>query len=62
MENFIDRYDGKIKGTISCLDRTIFTGIIPGICYPDGMSSLLTKIGFRISTETTDSMRFFKQL
>jgi len=48
MENFIDRYDGKIKGTISCLDRIIFTGIIPGICYPDGMSSLLTKIGFRI--------------
>jgi len=41
MENLIDRYTNKIQGTLSCFDRIVFTGIIPGICYADGMSGLL---------------------
>lgn len=48
MENFIDRYPNKIQGTLSCLDRIVFTGIIPGICYADGMSSLLRTKDIRI--------------
>ena len=48
MENFIDRYADKIQGTLSCLDRIVFTGIIPGICYADGMGSLLRTKDIRI--------------
>ncbi len=48
MENLIDRYANKIQGTLSCLDRIVFTGIIPGICYADGMSSLLRTKDIRI--------------
>jgi len=48
MEKFIARYADKIQGTLSCLDRIVFTGIIPGVCYADGMSSLLRTKGFRI--------------
>ncbi len=48
MENFIVRYANKIQGTLSCLDRIVFTGIIPGICYDDGMSSLLRTKDIRI--------------
>jgi DNA-binding Lrp family transcriptional regulator len=48
MENFIDRYANKIQGTLSCLDRVVLTGIIPGICYAEGMSRLLGIKGIRI--------------
>jgi len=48
MEQLIDRYANKIQGTLSCLDRIVFTGTIPGICYADGMSSLLRTKGIRI--------------
>jgi len=48
MENFIDRYAKKIQGILSCFDRIILTGTIPGICYADGMSTLLRTKGIRI--------------
>jgi hypothetical protein len=48
VENFIVHYKNKIQGTLSCLDRIVFTGIIPGICYADGMSSLLRTKDIRI--------------
>ena len=48
MENFIDRYAKKIQGILSCFDRIILTGTIPGICYADGMSILLRTKGIRI--------------
>ena len=33
------RYSGQIRGVLSCFDRIVVTGTIPGICYADGMSS-----------------------
>ena len=48
MEKFIDRYASKIQGILSCLDRVVWTGILPGICYAEGMSRLLGTQGIRI--------------
>jgi hypothetical protein len=48
MQNFIERHSSKIKGVISCFDRIILTGTIPGICYAQGMSAFLTTQGIRI--------------
>lgn len=48
MQTLIERHNSKIKGTISCFDRIILTGTIPGICYADGMTKLLFKKNIRI--------------
>lgn len=48
MQNFIERHSTKIKGVLSCFDRIILTGTIPGICYAQGMSALLTAKNIRI--------------
>ena len=48
MQNFIERHNTKIKGVISCFDRIVLTGTIPGICYAEGMTSLLFKKNIRI--------------
>ncbi len=48
MENIIERHSSKIKGVISCFDRIVLTGTIPGICYADGMSLFLRQQGIRI--------------
>ena len=48
MQKFIERHRSKIKGVISCFDRIVLTGTIPGVCYADGMASLLTNKGIRI--------------
>jgi len=48
MQNFIERHRTKIKGVISCFDRIVLTGTIPGICYAQGMSEFLTAKNIRI--------------
>jgi len=48
MQNIIERHSSKIKGIISCFDRIVLTGTIPGICYAEGMTSLLFKKNIRI--------------
>ena len=48
MQNFIARHSSKIKGAISCFDRIVLTGTLPGICYAEGMSLLLRQQGIRI--------------
>ena len=59
MQNFIERHNTKIKGVISCFDRIVLTGTIPGICYAQGMSSFLTMKGIRIFdfTQWADPLR-----
>lgn len=52
MENLVVRHADKIEGTLSCLDRVVLTGTIPGICYAEGISSLLTAKGIRIFNYT----------
>jgi len=48
MASLLERYTKQIAGTLSCLDRIIITGTIPGICYPEGMASYLTAKGIRL--------------
>lgn len=59
MQNFIERHDSKITGGISCFDRIILNGTMPGICYAQGMSSFLTMKGIRIFdfTQWADPLR-----
>ena len=48
MSNILDRYADRIKGVISCYDRVVITGTLPGICYAAGMTSLLKSRGIRV--------------
>jgi len=48
MSNFLDRHADKITGVISCYDRIIGTGTIPGICYPGGMTTYMYINNIRI--------------
>jgi len=48
MVDFVERHSDKIQGVISCFDRIVLTGTIPGICYAEGMTRFLTFNGIRI--------------
>jgi len=42
------RYDERIAGVLSCYDRIVITGTLPGVCYADGMTRFLHICGIRI--------------
>lgn len=48
MDSFLSRHVEKIAGALSCYDRVVITGTIPGICYAEGMASYLSAHGIRI--------------
>ncbi|MDP4856666.1 MAG: MarR family transcriptional regulator [Desulfobacterales bacterium] len=48
MELFTERHAAKITGELSCLDRVVISGTLPGLCYADGMSRYLRFNGIRI--------------
>lgn len=43
-----DRYAANLHGVLSCYDRIIVTGTLPGACYAAGMTSYLYSRGVRI--------------
>ena len=43
-----EKYSEQIQGVISCYDRIIIQGTIPGICYARGMTSYLKTNEIRI--------------
>jgi hypothetical protein len=43
-----DRYADQIAGVLSCYDRLIITGTLPGVCYAEGMATYLRGHGFRL--------------
>ena len=43
-----ERYAANLHGALSCYDRIIVTGTLPGACYPGGMTSFLYAHGIRI--------------
>ena len=43
-----DRYAANLHGELSCYDRIIVTGTLPGACYAGGMTSFLYSRGIRI--------------
>ncbi|PIP07722.1 MAG: MarR family transcriptional regulator [Syntrophobacteraceae bacterium CG23_combo_of_CG06-09_8_20_14_all_50_8] len=48
MDLFLERHSDKISGVLSCWDRVVITGTIPGICYAQGMTSYLYSQSIRI--------------
>ena len=44
----LERYDNDILGVLSCYDRIVITGTLPGICYAEGMTSILYNRGIKI--------------
>ena len=48
MAPLISRYSDQIQGVLSCYDRVILQGTLPGICYAQGMTSYLYSQGIRI--------------
>ncbi len=44
----MERYDEPIAGGLSCYDRVVITGTLPGVCYAEGMTGFLHANGVRI--------------
>jgi hypothetical protein len=44
----IERYQDRLAGVLSCYDRIVITGTLPGVCYAGGMTSYLYAHGIRI--------------
>ena len=44
----VNRYAASMHGVLSCYDRIVITGTIPGACYAQGMTSFLYSQGVRI--------------
>ncbi len=43
-----DRYAAQIAGVVSCYDRLVITGTLPGVCYAEGMATYLRGHGIRL--------------
>ena len=43
-----ERYATNLHGVLSCFDRIIIVGTLPGACYAEGMTSYLYAHGIRI--------------
>lgn len=48
MGSLLDRYHDKIAGVLSCWDRVVIQGTLPGLSYADGMTSYLNAHHIRI--------------
>jgi hypothetical protein len=44
----INRYEANMNGVLSCYDRILLIGTLPGACYAGGMTSFLYSQGIRI--------------
>jgi len=47
-QSLVERYSEQIAGVLSCYDRVVITGTLPGVCYADGMTRFLHGRGIRI--------------
>jgi len=43
-----ERYSEKINGVLSCYDRVLLQGTLPGLCYTDGMTRYLGEHNIRV--------------
>ena len=48
MASLVERHRDKIRGVVSCFDRVILQGTLPGLCFAEGMTSYLKAHGIRI--------------
>ncbi len=58
MTTLIERYASHISGTISCYDRIVITGTVPGICYAQGMETFLRCENIRLVDYPLFAKRF----
>ena len=47
-QRLTDRYRERLAGVLSCYDRIIMTGTLPGACYAKGMTAFLSARQIRI--------------
>ena len=47
-QSLLERYAERIAGVLSCYDRVVITGTLPGVCYAEGMTRFLHANGVRI--------------
>ena len=62
MVSLLDRHDKEILGVISCWDRVIVHGSLPGLGYSEGMTSYLKAHGIRIFDYTRFAEPLRKQI
>ena len=48
MASLLERYAAKLVGVLSCFDRIVLTGTIPGWCHAEGLTRYLGGQGIRI--------------
>src|SRR5215210_3989932 len=48
MSSLVERYAQRVVGQLSCLDRVVIMGTLPGACYAEGMTAILYRRGIRI--------------
>lgn len=47
-QSLTERYRDRLAGVLSCYDRIVITGTLPGVCYAGGMTSFLYSRKIRI--------------
>lgn len=47
-QSLTERYGDRLAGVLSCYDRIVITGTLPGVCYAGGMTSFLFARKIRI--------------
>jgi hypothetical protein len=47
-QGLIERYESRLHGVLSCYDRVVVTGTLPGACYAEGMTAFLSARSIRI--------------
>jgi hypothetical protein len=45
MAMLTERHTDRLAGILSCHDRIIITGTLPGVCYAQGMTSFFERQG-----------------
>ena len=48
MASILERYAKQISGALSCYERIVIAGTLPGVCHAGGMSAFIASKGFRI--------------
>jgi len=48
METLVDRHRNQIAGVLSCFDRVVIQGTLPGLCFAEGMAAHLRQRHIRL--------------
>ena len=54
---FDGSYHNRLAGVLSCYDRIVITGTLPGACFAEGMTKILKARGIRVSNYARSSRR-----